>query len=755
VQLLHTGDVVRARRRTWRVADVRSYDTCQVVALTEAGRSDARRCELVLPYDSFEIVCQPSTTLRRVNTSRWRRAARALVARGGIAGLLQTARAAAIDILPHQLAPAVAVLRGDGCRLLLADDVGLGKTIEACLLIAELRARGVADRVIVLAPPGLRDQWRNELVERFRVQTTIADFRAVRERMATVPPDVNPWTTWPVAIASIDYVKRPEVLRAVLNAAWDVVVVDEAHRVANDGERRQATAALTARAGYVVLLTATPHSGNTAAFESLCSLGSQGDRLLTFRRSRGSLSAAVRRSIHRLRVGSTPAERRMFSRLETFAKAVRAEHGEASRDMWIALALLHKRAYSSPHALHLSVTRRLESLADDSSTGTQMLLPLDDLGEESADEAPDWHAALGLADRDRERGLLTAIAGAAAIAANAESKIHVIRRLLRRIAEPAIVFTEYRDTLAWLARHLREPVLLLHGGLSRGERVAIVNAFTNGDARLLLATDAAGEGLNLHHRCRVVINLELPWNPMRLEQRIGRVDRIGQRRAVHVFHLIGADTGETRLLDELRARIARAQAAVGTPDPLDGALDADDGGAIHSQIVDVSGEVSRLRLARALNAVEVDNGRPLLSKARNSKTRARLAGQTLSMWECVLNDEQARAVSSHLVSVSGQVPVDEVIANAVTPSQIATLAIARSFAETALRRSNAITAAIESDALSSHQPGLFDRRVQFAHAAMKAARDEALAAQRDRAQLLRRSHNVVVAPPRLRLVLVP
>src|SRR5207249_4056200 len=118
--------------------------------------------------------------------------------------------------------------------------------------------------------------------------------------------------------------------------------------------------------------------------------------------------------------------------------------------------------------------------------------------------------------------------------------------------------------------------------------------FTNGDARLLLATDAAGEGLNLHRRCRVVINLELPWNPMRLEQRIGRVDRIGQRRAVHVFHLIGADTGETRLLDELRARVARAHAAVGTPDPLDGALDADDGSAVHSYTVDVSDEVSRL-----------------------------------------------------------------------------------------------------------------------------------------------------------------
>ncbi len=735
--------------------DIRAYDTCRVVALAEAAPDSERRCELLLPHDSIEVVRQPSNALRRVKNSTWRRAARALVARSGIAGLLNTVVTANIDVLPHQLEPALAVLRGDGCRVLIADEVGLGKTIQACLLIAELRLRGLANRVIVLTPAGLRDQWRDELRSRFHLDATVADFRAVRERVATLPPDVNPWTTWPIAIASIDYVKRPEVLRAVLATSWDVVVIDEAHRVANDGHRQQAAAALTARAPYVVLLTATPHSGHTAAFEALCGLGSHSDRLLVFRRTRQVISAAVRRAIHRLHVRATPAERRMFSRLELFGKAVRAEHGDAGRETWIALAMLHKRAYSSPHALHLSVMRRLDALAGDASTSAQLPLPLDDFGESSADTAPDWNPVLGLRDRDRERGLLKALADAASVAASAESKIHALRRLVRRIGEPVIVFTEYRDTLAWLARHLPAPVLLLHGGLSRTERIETVSAFSSGASQLLLATDAAGEGLNLHRRCRVVINLELPWNPMRLEQRIGRVDRIGQRRVVHAFHLIGADTGETRLLDELRARIARAQAIVGTPDPLDGALDVDEDDSIRSHTVDTSAEVRRLRLARALEPRHLDSSRPLIAATRNPTTRARLAGRTLSMWECVVRDEHERVVSSYLVAASGATAPSEVVDAAAQPWATATLTATHAFTQAGLRRCEAITADIEADGGSLHQPGLFDRRSHFAHAALQAAREEALAEQGERAAFLRRSGALAIVPPQLRLVLAP
>jgi len=768
VQILHPGDVVRVRRRTWRVVDVRPYDTCGVVSLLGTGANTGNRCDLLAPFDHFEPVAPPPTQPRRAGSARWRRAAMSLIGRGGAPGLLRTAATADIDVLPYQLEPAISVLRGDGCRLLLADEVGLGKTIQACLLIAELRVRGVADRVLILSPPGLRDQWCDELGRRFHISATIADVRAVRRCSADVPPDVNPWTTWPVAVASIDYVKRPEVLRAVLDVAWDIVIVDEAHSVANDGIRRNAAAALTSRAAYVVLLTATPHSGHSAAFQSLCSLGNprhpgaDDDRLLIFRRTRGVLASGVRRRVHRLHVHSTPAERRMLARLDTFADAVRAERGNDSRDMWIALSLLHKRARSSARALQLSVRRRLDRLAT-ASPVMQLALPLDDFGEASDDDSPEWHPALELANPQREQRLLNAIADAAKAAVQAESKIHAIRRLLRRIAEPVIIFTEYRDTLAWLAVNLSEPSVLLHGGLPRQERREALNTFVSGRTRLLLATDAAAEGLNLHQSCRVVVNLELPWNPMRLEQRIGRVDRIGQRRAVHVIHLIGADTGEARLLDDLRARIAHARADVGAPDPLDGVLEAETSADIRSHHVDVAADVLRTRLARLLPSDDIGSGRPLVRKARHRRTRSRLAGRTLSLWECVMRDAREQIVSSYVAGVlTPDAPnaavlsrCSDAVADASSTWIAATLEASRSFAATGRRRAETVAAAIANDGTSPDQPGLFDRRVEFARAALNAAREHALATQAERIETLQHIGEIVASSPRLRLLLVP
>jgi len=715
---------------------------------------------LLTPFDVVELVPAPSTTPRRVGAAQWRHAARHLVARSGVHGLLRAAVGADIDILPHQLEPVVSVLRGAGCRVLLADDVGLGKTIQACLLIAELRARGMADRVIVLTPAGLRDQWRHELISRFHVDTTIADFRAVRQCRATLPPEVNPWATWTVAIASIDYVKRPEALRAVLGTTWDMVIVDEAHHVANDGDRRRAAAALASRAGYVVLVTATPHTGSSPAFLSLCSLGSHDDRLLVFRRTRQALASSLRRRLHRLHIHSSRSERQMLARLKTFADAVHAEQGNLGRDAWIALALLHKRAHSSPHALRLSVMRRLERLAGVTSEA-QLWLPLDDPGETSDDEAPDWHAALGLADSTQERRLLESIADSAALAELAESKVRVLLRLLRRVREPVIVFTEYRDTLAWLSSRVQEPCVLLHGGLSRVERRAALDSFVAGTTRLLLATDAAAEGLNLHHACRTVVNLELPWNPMRLEQRIGRVDRIGQRRTVHAFHLVSADTGEQQLLQDLRSRIAHARAEIGAPDPLDGALDESSVDAIRSDSADVAAEVRRLALARTLRTDEVHHTRPLICTAHNPRTRARLAGRTLSLWERVVCDGREQIVASLVVGAFAHSdPVllsrcRDVVGATSEDWEAAATASSRAFTDAGLRRATAIADDIAINSTSPHQPGLFDRRADFALAALQAAHADAVAAQSERLNLLRLSADVVAREPRLRLLLEP
>ena len=764
MQIFHSGDVVRARGRTWRVVDVRPFDACGLLTLAGHGAHAGHRCELLTPFDSVEAIAAPSTVLRRVGSRRWRRAARALIGSCGAPGLLQASSAADMDILPHQLEPAVAVLRGDGCRILLADEVGLGKTIQACVLIAELRAKGHAGRVLVLTPPGLRDQWQHELSRRFHIDAVIADFRTVRRQASDLPSDVSPWSTWPIAVASIDYVKRPEVLRAVINCRWDIVIVDEAHRVANDGDRRQAASALASRAGYVVLLTATPHSGDAAAFESLCSLGSHGDGLLVFRRTRRALSTAVERHIHRLHVSSTAGERRMCLKLDAFARAVRADRGDVNRDMWIALALLRKRAFSSAHALYLSVTRRLEALAGIAPAATQLALPLDDYGESTdADETPAWQAVLGLRDIDHERRLLTALADAALACARSESKVAAVGKLISRIREPIIVFTEYRDTLAHLARHLDERTAVLHGGLSRPERTAALASFISGTTRILLATDAAAEGLNLHYTCRTVVNLELPWNPMRLEQRIGRVDRIGQRRTVHAFHLLGADTGELQLLDDLRQRIADARSEIGAPDPLDGALNTEEHQPIQSAQADVTAELARLRLARALREPFAENGRPLVTTVRHRRTRARLGADTLLLWECVIEDGRERTVSSRLVSTKLDVcpvtaiPHDcaDLVESSASSWQASTIAVAQAFAAAGIARTTAIAKSIENHGVSSMQPGLFDRRAHFAYAALTAAHDESLASQADRLRSLRLSAELVAHPPLLRLVLVP
>jgi hypothetical protein len=227
--------------------------------------------------------------------------------------------------------------------------------------------------------------------------------------------------------------------------------------------------------------------------------------------------------------------------------------------------VLRKRALSSAASLVASCRRRLALLQQDHGAGDerQLALPLDE--EPLADLEPDAVlGAAGLADVAAERRLLEEIARASERASRDESKIRFLTRLLRRIDEPAIVFTEYRDTLMRLRGELlpvRADVQLLHGGMDLRERAAATDAF-NACGSLLLATDAASEGLNLHARCRLVIHFELPWSPARLEQRTGRVDRIGQARRVHEALLVANDTAERLVLAPLVTRTAKSRSAI-------------------------------------------------------------------------------------------------------------------------------------------------------------------------------------------------
>src|SRR4051812_12344228 len=303
------SDVVQLRRARWRVLDVRRYNGCQllVVAGADATNLGARR-QFLIPFDEARRLERRTRPLR-ASGRRWRRECRRLLAGDVPPGSLITARQARIDLLPHQLEPALAVVRGGASRVLLADDVGLGKTVQAGLIASELQSRGAADRILIVAPAGLRDQWAAELSERFGLEAAVVDTRALRQRAASLPVGVNPWETFPVAITSTDLLKRVDVLGLAAACRWDVVVVDEAHGVAGDTERHAAIAAVTRRAPYVVLASATPHNGDRRAFASLRSLGeANGDTLVVFRRSRHDVLVENHRRVHQLRVRMTTDE---------------------------------------------------------------------------------------------------------------------------------------------------------------------------------------------------------------------------------------------------------------------------------------------------------------------------------------------------------------------------------------------------------------------------------------------------------------
>jgi superfamily II DNA or RNA helicase len=662
--------LVRVRRQRWRVADIRRYESCQLLTLrsAEPGAPAVTR-QLLTPYDEVETLARVDRP-RIVGRRLWRRACRSLLAADAPPGTLRTAARAAIDLLPHQLEPALAVVRGRTSRVLLADDVGLGKTIQAGLIVAELLARSAIERVLVVTPAGVRDQWAAELSTRFGIDATLVDARALRQRTAALPVGVNPWSTIPIAVASVDYVKRPEVLPAVRVCRWDAIVVDEAHVTAGDSERHDAIHALASRSPYVLLLTATPHNGDPRAFSALCDLGRidrpdrQDDPPLIFRRTRRQIRGDAVRRVHTLAVRPTDLEERMHAQLAAYRRAVRDEHGDRA----LALSVLDKRAFSSPWALAQSVDRRLGALAAAGDEDTQLPLPLDDPEGELAteDEPPAWPEGLGLADAGRERRLLLGVLDAACSAAIAgESKVRALARLVRRAGEPIVVFTEYRDTAQHLHAMFDAGTAVLHGGLSRAQRQAVLDRFSHGDHAVLIATDAAGQGLNLHHACRIVVNLELPWNPMRLEQRIGRVDRIGQTRAVHAFHLVGRRTGEERILSRLKDRIDTARAAANAPDPIGSVGRSKDPfeprASDESAALTAAAASEAPRLAEARRFVRpgddeslerLESARPGILRGRRRRLRAALGGRTLFIFRVAAEDATGRLVESRLVPLA-------------------------------------------------------------------------------------------------------
>ena len=779
VQLL-PDTIVSLRRCRWRIVAVRTYDGCQLVTLRGAAPPVVGVERRVLsPFDRLEPVV-PHESPRRVSAHRWRRACRAAIASDTPPGALRAPAGAHIDLIPSQLAPALAVVRGLGCRVLIADEVGLGKTIQAGLVISELRARDAIARVLVLTPAGLRDQWQSELRERFGLGARRADARSIRDAASSLPRDIDPWSTFDVVVASLDYVKRPEILTAAGRRPWDLVVVDEAHAAASDSDRRAAADALCTRASYVVLLTATPHSGDREAFASLCRLGRTGDDpLLVFRRSRRDVGVAVRRRAHTLHVRPSVHERRLHRALREYSDAILAERPQAC----LALSVLHKRALSSAAALAESVERRLATLNNPATadTGTQLVLPLDAGEATSDDEAPAWGDDLTLRSVNRERSLLVALAHAARAAARRESKFAVLGRFLARVGESVLVFTEYRDTLRHLERAIRRPAIVLHGGLTREERRAAVDRFTHSASAVMLATDAAGEGLNLQAACRTVINLELPWNPMRLEQRIGRVDRIGQVRTVHAIHLVARGTRETALLARLHERLADARSAVGAGNLFgtseeqaaaelvvlgrlprahaDGQPDVT--GLVFPDLADAAqAEASRLAMVRRVVHTTATDDPPcaLVMRARSALKR-QLGGRRLEIWRLAVDDGRGRRAESRLVGVlidGRSTDIGEAVVDAAQAWHTTVRDCVTAFSAARIKRETAVVEKNHRSAPVLDQTLLFaDRRrvrERFLTITERNARQADLERRLDDAQA---AAALVFRPPERLLIVVP
>lgn len=551
---------------------------------------------------------------------------------------LQAPFRAGIQIKDYQLEPVAKALRMPRVALLVADDVGLGKTVEAGLVVQEMLLRHRARRVVVVCPATLTLKWRDEMRDKFGLSFVVLDTAALKELRRSHGLQANPFTVYPRMIISLPWLRSPRVQRLldeVLDESTrhpgfvDLLVVDEAHHCAppapRKGRRGYAVDSLQTRAvrrlsehsQHRVFLSATPHNGYSESWQALLELVDPQrfhrgvepaaevlDEVLVRRLkdeivdASGAPEFTARLPAQAITVHYTDAERAGH---ELLARYVALRTGSASRNDLVTL-LLKKRLFSSPAAFAKTLEQHERTVRGVASGGEGDLA---DVGYDWDDEPDD------VAGSDTEGALLVGAATplspeaaqalrrlrawADARVGPADSKAEALIGELTRICCPdggwtderVVVFTEYRDTQVWLAgligaRRLGGARLgELYGGLDPARREHLKAAFQAGPdrhpVRILLATDAASEGIDLQAHCSRVIHYDIPFNPNRLEQRIGRVDRFGQRRPVHVAHFVGAgweqaEAGsyekDLEFLSRVAEKIARTREDLGRVNPV-------------------------------------------------------------------------------------------------------------------------------------------------------------------------------------------
>ena len=758
------------------------------------------RRTFLAPFDR-PIYSSDNVRLRRVRSAHARaRLCRLLVSSGGSRTVGATL-GRHLAVLPYQLEPALAMLDSVR-RLLIADEVGLGKTVQAGLILAELSRRDPELRALVLVPASLAGQWRAELRRHFSLRAAIADADALARLAQSGARGDHPLRRPGLWIASLDYLKQAHVLQGLPASPWDALVLDEAHTACGDSARHAAARDIAGRCRRVILLTATPHSGDQRAFGRLVALGALDcprDELAVFRRTRRDVSTTPPRRVRWHSVPLSPAEIRLFEALAGFERAVLAAAGPSRQDAaLLVLSVFRKRALSTMGALVASLERRLAWRQQvgpaERAPWRQSTLDFGDVPDEVGDEertALDTDVAL---PADRERSWLRRLHALASEAGRHESKVTRAVSLLRRSSEAAVVFTEFRDSLRILAARLRgaRAVEIVHGGLSPAEQRRAIGRFVAGHVSVLLATDVASQGLNLQSRARWAINLELPWNPARLEQRAGRVDRIGQQRSVHVTSLVAAPGAEARVLARLAQRALAAQQAVGR-NVLDSAAPVE--AALRRHLIaggpapDAAGPRLAFPIQRTWQRAARMIARRLarrqsLSRSRLPDRDGRTAWTFLNRFPCIdalaggadllvltvpIVSAEGTEVERHVVAVRAPAacpaaPIDRRLLDAAAAVAISALGgrlrrarvlAARNTAWTSARERAIADRSMAADRTEEVQSGLFDMRADRAADAI--ARERADTVQ-DLARRLRTLANAGVldmGDPRLELIFVP
>lgn len=531
-----------------------------------------------------------------------------------------------VDPLPHQIeAVYKRILPLPKIRFLLADDPGAGKTIMAGLLMRELMQRQDVRRVLVLCPKALTDQWRREMWERFRQPFEVLIGETVSDAFGQ-----NAWMKHDRVIASVDLAAADHILPSIEQSNWDLVIFDEAHKLSaysyggkvEKTRRYQLAEKMAERTRHLLLMTATPHKGDPENFRLLLSLldrdvfatqagvaiatGEQSPFFL--RRMKEAMKDWQDRPLFLPRHVSTPPYNLSHPEFELYEEVTRyVRQGMAlanqqadstkRRNVGLALTVLQRRLASSLHAVTRSLERRHEKLtlelealrisgrqeANLADTGVSLSDdddPEDDEGNE--EKLSGTSGARNVHELAEEVEWLARLVTQARTtrASTTERKLQEFERVVQdqtvqETSEKILIFTEHRDTLDYLVGKLREwgrSVCSIHGGMKLQDRIAAEREFRRG-AQFMVATDAAGEGINLQF-CRVMINWDLPWNPNRLEQRMGRIHRYGQQSEVQIFNLVAGNTREGQVLTRLLLKLQLMKADLG-----------------HDQVFDVISEI--------------------------------------------------------------------------------------------------------------------------------------------------------------------